>query len=169
MARVVDPLDGRPRLNRTEKEHPVTRIRFTWLALALGAVALLAVACNGADASEADDSSAPGGPGQHSRAPELAPIDELELIIRESFPPQYALKVVSGLPSGCAEYDRTDVTREGNTITVEVWNSVINDPAVSCTMIYGMHEQTVELGTEFTPGEEYTVKVNDQVLTFTAQ
>jgi hypothetical protein len=122
------------------------------------------------DDGDTDGRGLPADPrDEYSRVPELAPIDGLDLLIRESYPPQYALEVVSGVPSGCAEYARTDVTREGNTIVVEVWNSVINDPAVSCTMIYGIHEQVVDLGSDFTPGEEYTVKVNDQELTFVAQ
>lgn len=101
--------------------------------------------------------------------PQLAPIDELDLLIRESYPPQYAVRIVSGIPSGCASYDRTEVERDGNRITIEVWNRVISDPDVACTMIYGMHEQTVELGTDFEPGEEYTVIVNGERLSFTAQ
>jgi hypothetical protein len=101
--------------------------------------------------------------------PQLAPIDELDLLIRESYPPQYAVRIVSGIPSGCARYDRTEVERDGNRITIEVWNRVISDPDVACTMIYGMHEQTVELGTDFEPGEEYTVIVNGERLSFTAQ
>ena len=33
-----------------------------------------------------------------------APIEDVEVIIRESFPPQYAVRVVSGLPSGCTTF-----------------------------------------------------------------
>lgn len=226
----------------------MTRLRTTWLVLALSAIALFAVACDGADASDkggrdsstgtppaseqggeqsgpggggssggdtgasrgdqpqvdppnpvidpnpnqpvqspangndgsvtdgsaggnggGSSSGGPGVPGNPSTAPELAPIDALDLMIRESFPPQYALTIQSGLPSGCASYDRTEVTREGDVITVEVWNQVVNDPAVSCTMIYGIHQQVVELGTDFTSGVTYTVRVNGEELTFTAQ
>ncbi len=212
----------------------MTRVRTSWLALALGAIALFAVACNGASASDnrtdqegrvpsseqggggstggepvvidptgpkpADPdspvSSNPGLPPDHPgdrpvddgngssggdpappapvdpdlpRKPELAPIDHLELIVRESYPPQYAVQIQSGIPSGCAAYERTEVTRDGNTFTIEVWNSIIDDPDIACTMIYGIHEQTVNLADDLTPGQEYTVHVNNETITFVAQ
>ena len=53
-------------------------------------IAALAAACN-------DDDAPPATPG---RIIVDAPIDDLELVIRESFPPQYAVRIVSGLPSG---------------------------------------------------------------------
>ena len=37
------------------------------------------------------------------RHPEAAPIDGLEVRTLESFPPQYVVHVLAGLPSGCAQ------------------------------------------------------------------
>jgi hypothetical protein len=50
-----------------------------------------------------------------------------------------------------------------------VTNTHPSDPDIACTAIYGMHESTVELGTDFASGGEYVVKVNDKELRFTAQ
>jgi hypothetical protein len=36
-------------------------------------------------------------------------------------------------------------------------------------MVYGTHESTVELGSDFVSGREYTVVVNGERKTFTAQ
>lgn len=100
---------------------------------------------------------------------ELAPIEGLDVLVRESFPPQYAAVVKSGLPSGCAEFAGIEVERDGNEFTLTVWNTMPSDPNVACTMIYGIAENTVTLGGGFTSGETYTVRAGDMEMTFTAQ
>jgi hypothetical protein len=144
----------------------MTAVKFMLGAvLVLVAGGLLAVSCGDAD----DDGGATATPSEERRL-ELAPIDELELIIRETFPPQYAARIVSGLPNGCAQFhDAELVSRQGQTFTIRVRNSMPADPNVVCTAIYGTHEEIVELGSDLTPGAEYVVKVNDRELRFTAQ
>lgn len=97
-----------------------------------------------------------------------APIDGLDMVVMESFPPQYGLHIQAGLPSGCAKQGGYEATRAGNVITVKVYNSMPDGP-VACTMIYGMYNISLNLGSDYTPGETYTVVVNDQSTTFTAQ
>ena len=99
-----------------------------------------------------------------------APIESVDIIVAESFPPQYFVHVVSGLPNGCVEFYGYEESRSGNAITITVTNL---EPApsepVACTAIYLTHEFSVPLGTDFQPGETYTVKVNDVIETFVAQ
>ena len=140
----------------------MTTIQRLGALVALGALALaLTAACGSDGAAKVAD-------------PEVttlvaAPIDDLHLIIRESFPPQYALRVVSGLPNGCHEFDAYELTRDLTNLTIRVTNRVPTDPALACTQIYGQHEEVVELGTDFQSDTQYTVQVNDRTLTFTAQ
>ena len=102
------------------------------------------------------------------RHPEPAPIDGLDVLTLESFPPQYMLHIVAGLPSGCAEPLSHEVLpRQGNLIRVVVLNS-LPDNAI-CTAIYGMYELNINLGSDFTSGQTYTVRVNEHEVTFTAQ
>ena len=114
----------------------------------------------------------PIGPGlpdvEDGRKLTLAPIEELDLVIREIWPPQYVAQVTSGLPGGCSQFEGYTLEREGNTITVEVWNS---EPAelVPCTMQYGYHPFSVELGADFESGQEYTLVVGERELSFVAQ
>ena len=78
--------------------------------------------------------------------------------------------MVSGLPSGCAAFEDIEVVRDGTTFTVTVTNTMpAPDQNIACTMIYGYHESTVDLGSDLEPGTEYTVHVNDQTTTFVAQ
>jgi hypothetical protein len=116
----------------------------------------------------------PAAPGEDpqlpsDRRPEPAPIDGLDIRIAESFPPQYFLHVQAGLPSGCAQQYRHDVERDGNVITVTVLNSLPTATDIACTAIYGIYELNIALGSDFDSGETYTVHVNDQETTFTAQ
>ena len=43
--------------------------------------------------------------------------------MRESFPPQYAVAIKAGLPSGCARAAGYSVSRSGNVFTLAVMNS----------------------------------------------
>ena len=100
----------------------------------------------------------------------LAPIESAVINVAESYPPQYFVHVVSGLPSGCVEFYGYEESRSGNTIKITVFNL---EPAptepVACTADYRTHEFGVPLGTDFEPGETYTVTVNDVVTTFVAE
>ncbi len=110
------------------------------------------------------------GPPPGDRVVVLAPIDEVRITIAESYPPQYFVQVLSGLPNGCARFDDYDLVRDGDLIKIKVTNFV---PAprglMACTVIYGTVEHNIALGIDFTPGERYSVEVNDVTETFVAQ
>ena len=97
-----------------------------------------------------------------------APIDKAEIGVAKSLPPQSSVEITSGLPSGCARFDGYDVKREGELITINVWNTI---PSVNmaCTMIYGYVDTSVKLGSDFETGKTYTVMINDEKRTFVAQ
>jgi hypothetical protein len=99
----------------------------------------------------------------------LSPIDAAEIRTAESFPPQYFLDVTSGLPSGCAKFDRYDLDRSEDGITVSVWNIVETPEDGACTAVYGQVEHHIALGSNFQSGNTYTVHVNDVTRTFVAQ
>lgn len=122
----------------------------------LACLALLAVACGDDDTKVVT---------QRVRAP----IDAVDIRIAESSPPQYFLDVTSGLPSGCASFDRYEVERMGDAITVTIWNLNETPEDGACTAIYGMVEHHIALGSDFASGTTYTVHVNDVTKTFVAQ
>ena len=106
-----------------------------------------------------DPSPAPG------RQTVPAPIVDVQVVIRESDPPQVTLSVKAGLPSGCAQRDSYSVSRNGDTFTVTVLNSMPTGNPI-CTMIYGTYELHIDLGRDFRTGATYTVNVNDKTTTF---
>ncbi|MGE0599748.1 MAG: hypothetical protein AB7J35_11245 [Dehalococcoidia bacterium] len=133
---------------------------FALVLACLGLIAF-ATAC-----SERDKT--PGNDGDRKTVE--APIDGIDILVRESFPPGYTAHILSGLPSGCARFDAAKVVgRSGTTITIRVTNTIPTDTTIACTAIYGTHESNVDLGKDFISGTTYTVQVNDRTKTFVAQ
>jgi hypothetical protein len=100
----------------------------------------------------------------------VAPIESAEIVVRESSPPQYAVKITSGLPNGCAKFDRIDVVPNGNAVDLKVWNTLPIEKTITCTMVYGTTSNTVNLGGHFERGRTYDVRINGETkATFTAK
>jgi hypothetical protein len=159
---------------RVEPERPSRRSRDMsrfLVAAAVAAAAVVAVTGLALAANRGQGGSpAPGGPVDPTASSDVvtvkAPIDGIDVLIRESNPPQVTLKVTAGLPSGCARQHSYRLTRSGNTFNVTVLNSMPKGDPI-CTMIYGAYVLNIDLGGGFTPGTTYTVNVNDEVETFT--
>ena len=101
-----------------------------------------------------------------------SPIESVEVITTEETPPQYRLRVVSGMPrgSGCSQFNGYEVRRSGpKRIEVTITHHEVSEPDVVCTADYPIVETLVSLGTHFEPGLEYTVTVNSEITeSFTA-
>lgn len=145
-------------------------------------LALAAIACNPAPAGSpvGDGPDSPSTPGSGDTSAQSvpqdrdmtsvpAPIERVQINIAESFPPQYFVIVTSGLPNGCVKFDEYKVRRLGKTINIDVTNLEPADTDVVCTQVYGTVDSNIALGSEFEPGETYTVHVNSVTETFVAQ
>jgi hypothetical protein len=97
---------------------------------------------------------------------EEAPIESIEIVSRDSAPPRYSANIVAGLPGGCTSQGRHDMTRDGRTFNIRVLNT--HTGADVCSAIYGTYRISVDLGS-LQPGGEYTVNVNNETATFTAE
>ena len=97
----------------------------------------------------------------------LAPIHEVDIRIAESFPPQIFVFIKGGLSDGCTTFHELKTEQTGNTINIEVTTQRPKDAV--CTAGYSYFERNVSLGSDFTSGETYAVKVNDYSTSFTMQ
>lgn len=70
------------------------------------------------------------------------------------------LKVVSGLPNTCAQFDKYTVDQTGTAIRVTVTNTKPGDPSIVCGDVYTMHTSLIDLGSDFATGTTYSVSVN---------
>ncbi len=101
-----------------------------------------------------------------------SPIESVEVDVLESSPPQYQLRIVSGLPkgSGCSRFNGYEIRRsDANKIEVAITHHEVADRLVVCTADYPSVATVVPLGSDFEPGEEYEVRVNGEATSFVAQ
>ena len=113
-------------------------------------------------------------PGLAEPVTEESPVESAEIMILESWPPQYQVVVVSGLPrgSGCSQFNGYEVRRrEPNEIEIVITHHRVGDSQpVACTADYPIVETIVPLGSDFESGEKYVVRVNSDIeVPFTAQ
>ena len=97
-----------------------------------------------------------------------SPIESAEVVVLEGAPPQYQVRVVSGMPkgSGCSQFNGYEIRRsESKRMEVAITHYQVADSQVVCTADYPVVETDVPLGPDFEPGEEYTVVVNSDTTT----
>jgi hypothetical protein len=97
----------------------------------------------------------------------LAPIHEVEVYFMESFPVQVGVHIKGGLRDGCTTFHDAVITREGNTISIEVTTQKPKDAV--CPAVYTFFEENLNLGSDFTIATTYTLNVNDYATTFVYQ
>jgi len=86
-------------------------------------------------------------------------LESKELLVRESFPPQYALVLKGALPTPCHQLRVANLAPDSdNQIKVEIYSVI--DPNVICVQILEAFEATVEL--DGYPAGKYSVWVNEE-------
>ena len=95
-----------------------------------------------------------------------APIEGIEQIA-ESFPLQYFLKVVSGVPNSCHTFGEYTLTRDGVNVLVRVFNvKPTDDRNIRCAQVYGTVDTVIPLGSDYDPDTTYTIDVNGETISF---
>jgi len=94
----------------------------------------------------------------------LAPIHEVSVTFAKSLPPQVIVYIQGGLADSCTAFHELKTERSGNTVTITV--TVQRPREAICAEVYGFFERNENLGSDFTSGATYTVKVNDATETF---
>ncbi len=104
---------------------------------------------------------------------EESPIESVEVITSEGTPPQYQLRVVSGMSrgSGCSQFNGYEIRRVvPDRVDVAITHHEVSEPEAVCTADYPVIETFVPLGQDFEPGAEYSVTVNSEITeSFTAR
>jgi hypothetical protein len=87
---------------------------------------------------------------------ELVTIEEVEVLIAESYPVQVFVRVTGYLPDPCWEALPPTIVKDGNRIEIEILAR--RDPEAVCAQVIQDYEESIPLGT-MDPGE-YVVSVN---------
>lgn len=97
----------------------------------------------------------------------LATIYDIDIWADESSPPSYLVDVVVVENPGCDSFGSYKVTRTGNTtVRLEILNKrYTNAPRAECLKNV---EHTFPIGSDFVPGGNYTIEINDVTVNFVA-
>ncbi len=92
-----------------------------------------------------------------------AAIEDVRVVLAQSYPPQVFASFKIGLPDSCTTFHDLTTQRQGNTINITVTTQRPRDAV--CAQVYQFLDKTVNLGGDFTSGQTYTIKVNDKTAT----
>ncbi len=95
----------------------------------------------------------------------LAPIHEVDTDIAKSNPEQILVYIKGGLADGCTSLKDITTEKDGNIINITV--TVQRPKDAMCVQVYSYFEEIVNLGSDFTRGQSYTVNVNGVIVQFT--
>lgn len=97
-----------------------------------------------------------------------AVVEDLSVMIMESYPVQVSVRLSGYLPDGCTTIKEVRSSRDGDTFIVMI---VTQRPGgdVACTMAIVPFEENVPLEVEGLPADEYTVRVGELSETFTLE
>ncbi len=93
-----------------------------------------------------------------------APIHEVQISVAESFPEQIFVYIKGGLADACTTFHELKQERSGNTIFIDI--TIQRPKDAVCAQVYGYFERNINLGSDFTSGQSYTVDVNGVTATF---
>jgi hypothetical protein len=94
----------------------------------------------------------------------LAPIEDLTIMMLTSDPPQVQVYFKGGLADSCTTFNDLKVERSVSTFKITV--TVRRPGDAVCAQVYSTFEKYENLGSDFAPGETYTVYVNDKTTSF---
>jgi hypothetical protein len=95
---------------------------------------------------------------------ELAPVEDIDILILESFPVQINVVARGNLPDGCTTIDQVTQERDGNTFRVTI--TTVRPVGMECTQALEPFERVIALDVYGLPAGVYTVDVNGVSDTF---
>jgi inhibitor of cysteine peptidase len=116
---------------------------------------------------ETPDDEAPSGETPGELVYGEADVDEVEILMMESFPIQVAVVARGNLRDGCTEIDEVTTTYDEENKTFDVDITTVRDPDAMCTQALVPFEERVDLDVRGLPAGTYTVDVNGVSETFT--
>jgi inhibitor of cysteine peptidase len=98
---------------------------------------------------------------------ELASVDDIDIVILESFPVQVNVIARGNLPDACTRIDNVTVNREGNTFMVTI--TTLRPARAVCAQVIMPFEEVVSLDVIGLEAGTYTINVNGVTGTFQLQ
>lgn len=92
-------------------------------------------------------------------------VDNVDVLIMESFPVQVRVMIQGNLPDACSEITEVQQTRSGSIFTIDL--IVTRDPLAKCAQVLTPFEQSVALDVAGLPAGTYSVDVEGVTTSFT--
>lgn len=94
----------------------------------------------------------------------MAPVEDIDILILESFPVQVTVVARGNLPDGCTTIDEVTQERDGNTFRATI--TTVRPVGIECTLALEPFERVITLDVYGLPAGVYTVDVNGVSDTF---
>jgi inhibitor of cysteine peptidase len=138
------------------------------LIIALGLVSILALsACS--PPNQADGAPLPPKPDGDGAASGQAYVEDLSLMMLESFPVQVRAQISGQLSDGCTEIKEITTTFDEGAQTFTIRIETERDAGMMCTQALVPFEETVDLEVRGLAAGTYTVEAGEESATFTLQ
>jgi inhibitor of cysteine peptidase len=108
--------------------------------------------------------SACGSAQSPTLVPGMLPVEQVEVVVLESFPYQLRAQVKGHLADSCTRLDAVTQSREGNTITISI--TTLREQDAFCLQRIEVVERTIPIEGGFLPGD-YVLRVNNVAQRFT--
>lgn len=99
-----------------------------------------------------------GSFSMQSAGDQEAKVTSVEVIVAESFPPQYFAVATGQLPDGCTEIDGTTQTMQARTIKITLTTTRPND--AMCTTAVQPFKENIPINVDGLSAGQYTIEVN---------
>ena len=97
-----------------------------------------------------------------------APIRHIAVESQGTTPPEYNVFILSAQTTDCEAFEGVgSIQRDGKIVRIEVTNARLVDPDRPCQEVLQEQLSLVSIGSDFKPGETYTVMVNNFPKDFT--
>jgi inhibitor of cysteine peptidase len=138
------------------------KLRYRWSVLALATLSLALASCAGVPGAS---TSTPAADDQEGRMiTGTARVEEIEIMILESFPVQVHVVVRGNLPDGCTTIDRIEQERRDSAFQITI--ATVRPADRMCTQALVPFEEVVSLDVVGLKAGTYTVNVNGMQDTF---
>jgi len=147
-----------------KSDHLLILISITLIILISGCSCQKPVVSNGSENTSGNQTPSPGENNEEEFMIGVASVDNVQVLIMESFPVQVSVEATGYLPDGCTNIGNVTTTKDGNTFYVEI--GTIRPRDALCTQALVPFTRSVPLDVYGLEKGVYNVDVNGKTASF---
>ncbi|MCC7576997.1 MAG: hypothetical protein KK926_09220 [Methanomethylovorans sp.] len=147
-----------------KSDHLLILISIALIILISGCSCQTPVVSNGSENTSGNQTPSPGEDNEEGFMIGVASVDNVQVLIMESFPVQVSVEATGYLPDGCTDIGNVTTTKDGNTFYVEI--GTIRPRDALCTQALVPFTRSVPLDVYGLEKGVYNVDVNGKTASF---